>query len=238
MDSVLMCILLFQIPTVPFQTPQIISPPVTPPPALMSPEDICESAARLLFLNVQWTKSLPYFTGLTMSDQLLLLEESWKDLFTLGAAQFLPLIDLTALMEASDAYKREDNSAFIQRVREFHETLINAKQLHLDPHEFSCLRVMSLFRATSSGSINSNETRNIIEERSVQIIANDAQMSLNKYVATTRPHDPLRFSKEFLLLSRVRSISADAIEELFFQKAVGKIPIVKIIADMYRNQQS
>ncbi|XP_050306472.1 nuclear receptor subfamily 2 group E member 1 isoform X2 [Anthonomus grandis grandis] len=223
------------IPAVPFQPPSLISPPITPPPAVMTPEDICESAARLLFLNVQWTKSLPYFLNLPMSDQLLLLEESWKDLFILGAAQFLPIIDLSSLMETNEAIKKEGSALFIQRVHEFQDTLVQMKHFHLDSHEYSFLRVISLFRPV--GLAGNDESKALLEERSVQMISNDAQMSLNKYLTTTRLHDPLRFSKEFLLLSRIRSLSAEAIEELFFKKAVGSIPIVKIIADMYRSQQ-
>jgi hypothetical protein len=47
----------------------LLTPPATAP-LLRDVEIICESAARLLFLNVQWTKSLPAFTGLPSRDQV------------------------------------------------------------------------------------------------------------------------------------------------------------------------
>lgn len=51
-------------------------------------DTLCETAARILFMNVNWTKSVPAFVSLPLQDQLLLLEESYRELFVLGAAQF------------------------------------------------------------------------------------------------------------------------------------------------------
>lgn len=35
-----------------------------------SQETICETAARLLFMNIRWAKHLPAFTSLPLSDQV------------------------------------------------------------------------------------------------------------------------------------------------------------------------
>lgn len=216
----------------------LMSPPVTPPPTIMTPEAICESAARLLFMNVQWTKSLSFFTNLPFCDQLLLLEEGWKELFILGAAQFLPLADLSSLVAASEAIRKDNPTLFLQQVQEFQETLAQAKQFQMDPNEFSCLRVISLFKTSFLPNRLASETEKLAEPSRIQEISNDAQMTLNKYVAATRPLDQLRFGKMLLLLTGIRNISTDGIEELFFRKTIGNIPIVKIISDMYKNHQS
>lgn len=47
-----------------------------------SQEIVFESAAKLLFLAVRWTKSIPSFNQLNNNDQNLLLEESWAELFS------------------------------------------------------------------------------------------------------------------------------------------------------------
>jgi hypothetical protein len=47
---------------------------------ISSPDAICEVAARLLFMSVKWTKSVPAFVGLPYRDQVLLLEEGWREL--------------------------------------------------------------------------------------------------------------------------------------------------------------
>lgn len=53
-----------------------------------NPEAMCEVAARLLFMSVKWAKNVPAFLGLPFRDQVMLLEEGWRELFVLGAAQF------------------------------------------------------------------------------------------------------------------------------------------------------
>lgn len=58
----------------------------------MSQEIVFESAAKLLFLAVRWTKSIPSFNQLNNNDQNLLLEESWAELFIIMSAQYgLPI---------------------------------------------------------------------------------------------------------------------------------------------------
>jgi len=43
-------------------------------------------------MNVRWVKTVPAFTVLPSSDQIHLLEESWRELFVLAATQFdLPI---------------------------------------------------------------------------------------------------------------------------------------------------
>lgn len=91
-----------------------------------NPAAICESAASLLLMNVKWAKNVPSFTSLPMSDQLLLLEESWRELFVLGAAQFLAPLDLGPVIQhcgALDSSNEEKVSTFLVEVRDFQETL-------------------------------------------------------------------------------------------------------------------
>ena len=71
-----------------------------------NPEAICEAAARLLFMSVKWVKSIPAFLSLPSLDQILLLEEGWRELFVLGAAQFqMPLESGPLLMSAGEHKK-------------------------------------------------------------------------------------------------------------------------------------
>lgn len=62
-------------------------------PISHGPENIYESAAKLLFLTVKWARSIPSFLQLSFHDQSVLLEESWSDLFVLSAAQWTLPID-------------------------------------------------------------------------------------------------------------------------------------------------
>lgn len=118
-------------------------------PPQHSAETLCESAARLLFMNVQWAKSVPAFTALHYRDQLLLLEESWRELFVLGAAQFLLPLELSARGLAT----RQD--ALQQELKVFQETLVKFEALSVDPHEYACLRAIVLFK---TGEITAQHT--------------------------------------------------------------------------------
>ena len=66
-----------------------------------SAETVCEAAARILFLSVKWVRSIPAFLSIPFSDQVALLEEGWRELFVLGAAQFQMPIDIAPLLSAA-----------------------------------------------------------------------------------------------------------------------------------------
>lgn len=214
------------------------------PQTLLNPSAICESAAQLLFMNVQWVRSLSAFTSLPIQDQLLLLEESWLDLFILGASQFLPLMDLGIVVQASEVMQREPHLAesFLKSVEEFQETLKKISQFQLDPHEYACLRAIVLFKTTFNKSASNthglkDKEKKLNEFSKISVIQDDAQMRLNKYISVTYPKQPLRFGKILLLASSgFRIVSASTIEELFFKKVISDTPIVAIISNMYKNQ--
>jgi len=201
----------------------------------MSPEDVCEAAASLLFFNVQWTKSQKYFTDLCLDDQLVLLEDSWKEMFVLSCCQLLPTLDLKPLMEHCDAY-REDKTklaAFALRLQDFQEVLHVKKQLLMSNEEYAMLRLLALF----TGQENKTNVR-LQDQVAVKLMAEEAKLNLHKYAISTKPHDQVRFSNLIALLLKIRVIEGDDIKNLFFEKAVGPVSMVKVLIDMYKNNLS
>lgn len=65
-----------------------------------------ETTARLLFMAVRWVRCLAPFQTLSKHDQLLLLQESWKELFLLHLAQWSVPWDLSALLGCPQARER------------------------------------------------------------------------------------------------------------------------------------
>ena len=61
-------------------------------------EILQETAARLLFMTVHWVHCLIPFQTLSKHDQLILLQESWKELFLLNLAQWSVPWDLSELL--------------------------------------------------------------------------------------------------------------------------------------------
>lgn len=123
--------------------PSKILSPLPIIPSLLTPSDpeaICESAARLLFMNVKWAKNVPAFTSLSLSDKLVLLEESWKDLFVIGSAQFLYPLDLNILIDGKNP--RID----AKDVEIFERALAEFSNVRPDNDEYAYLRAIVLFR--------------------------------------------------------------------------------------------
>ncbi|CAG7823519.1 unnamed protein product, partial [Allacma fusca] len=127
------------------------------PMMMFGTETLCETAARLLFMNVKWAKSVPAFVSLPFRDQLILLEESWRELFVLGASQFnLPLG--TNLFPSphnqhcrdnsnSDNLKREEE--MLQELKNWQNAVEKFREMNLDQTEFACLRAIILFNTES-----------------------------------------------------------------------------------------
>ena len=134
-------------------------------PWSFNPETICESAARLLFMNVRWAKSVPAFTALPSRDQIILLEESWRELFVLGAAQFTLPIEAGTLMTAlglstsgssgaggsspfaiGSPVSSERQLGLLSEIKTFQETVAKFKQMNVDATEYACLRAVILFK--------------------------------------------------------------------------------------------
>jgi nuclear receptor subfamily 2 group E protein 1 len=90
----------------------------------------------------------------------------------------------------------------------------------------------------SSSSTKSNtpvtDDRTLVDAAAVAALQDHTQLTLSKYIATAHPGQPLRFGKLLLLLPTLRTVSAATIEELFFRRTIGNIPIERIICDMYK----
>ncbi|KYN34432.1 Nuclear receptor subfamily 2 group E member 1 [Trachymyrmex septentrionalis] len=174
----------------------------------INPESICEQAARLLFLNVHWARDLVSGTNLVMEDQLTLLESSWRELFLLAAAQMIPTLDPTPLLPLN-----LQSIGLAIEVNRFRETLAGFHAMNLDQHEFACIRAIVLFKAG---------------------LDNEPVSSSRRQRLSGASYGTLRLNKLLLLLPTLRSVSAHAIEELFFRTTIGVIPIERIICDVYK----
>ena len=112
-------------------------------------DSICEFAARLLFSSVEWSRNIPGFPELQVTDQVALLRLVWSELFVLNAAQcnmplhIAPLLAAAGLHAAPMAADRV--IAFMEHVRIFQEQVEKLKSLHMDIAEFSCLKATLLF---------------------------------------------------------------------------------------------
>ncbi|CAN7940642.1 unnamed protein product, partial [Ixodes pacificus] len=152
-------------------------------------ESVYETSARLLFMAVKWAKNLPSFSNLPFRDQVILLEETWSELFLLCAIQWcLPL-------EASPLFSPAEHAALaahpanpgpkapLADVRLLQELLARFRAIGVDPAEFACLKAILLFKADSRGLKDAHQ---------VEALQDQAQLMLQQHVKTQHPTHPVR----------------------------------------------
>ncbi|XP_078256379.1 nuclear receptor subfamily 2 group E member 1 [Rhinoraja longicauda] len=200
-------------------------------------ESVCESAARLLFMSIKWAKSVPAFSTLPFQDQLILLEDAWRELFVLGIAQWAIPIDSSTLLAVSgmnsDNTDSQKLNKIIAEIHALQEVVARFRQLRVDATEFACLKCIVTFKAvpTQGGS----ELRNFRNASAIAALQDEAQLTLNSYIHTRYPAQPCRFGKLLLLLPALRSVNPSTIEEVFFKKTIGNVPITRLLSDMYKS---
>ncbi|CAG2104967.1 unnamed protein product [Medioppia subpectinata] len=220
-------------------------------------ETVCETAARLLFYNIKWLKTLPVFVSLPMRDQLLLIEEGWRELFILSAAQFMLPIDMepliasaginsTSLLATSEesaitnASKTDKFVTFMTEIRCFQEIVTKFKEMRVDTTEYTCLKAIVLFKTVfpSSSTTPSTTVHELRDSGSISVAQDRAQLTLNQYISSAYPtQQSFRFGKLLLMLPSLRSVSGNTIEELFFRKTIGNIAIDRLLSDMYKSTE-
>ena len=211
-------------------------------------DNICEFAARLLFSAVEWTKNIPGFPELQITDQVALLRLVWSELFVLNAAQCNMPLNVAPLLVAAGLHgspmAADRVVSFMDHIRIFQEQVEKLKALHVDNAEYSCMKAIVLF---TSGNLRSSK---MIKDAKflISIIFTDApglndvqiieqmqeksQCALEEYCRSQYPNQPTRFGRLLLRLPSLRTVSSQVIEQLFFVRLVGKTPIETLIRDM------
>jgi nuclear receptor subfamily 2 group A len=94
-----------------------------------------ETSARLLFMAVRWVRWLAPFQTLSRADQLLLLQESWKELFLLYLAQWSAPWDIDAVLTQRLARHRLTDDLLINtEVKTIQVTQIDLSSQPSIPH--------------------------------------------------------------------------------------------------------
>ncbi|XP_049548368.1 protein dissatisfaction-like [Anopheles darlingi] len=225
------------------------APPAPPPPLVphpialtaLSPEGptiirlptweiLQETTARLLFMSVRWVRCLIPFQTLSKSDQHLLLQESWKELFLLNFAQWSVPWDLGGLLDSPHVRDRlpQQDAASQLEMKTMQEILCRFRQISPDLSELGCMKAVILF---------SPETSELCDVQPVEMLQDQAQCVLAEHVRVRYPRQPTRFGRLLLLLPLLRTIRSTTIETLFFKETIGTVPISRLLIDMYQMEK-
>ena len=132
---------------------------------------------------------------------MILLEESWSELFLLWAIQCSTSLDNGGPLftTALNRYQLEnENGKSIYRL--LNDILYRFKQLKLDPIEFACLKAIVLFRFGKNKKRNSShqikfffaDNRTLRETKMVENLQDQAQITLAQFTQIHNPTQPTR----------------------------------------------
>ncbi|XP_021206125.1 nuclear receptor subfamily 2 group E member 1 [Bombyx mori] len=155
-----------------------------------------DSAVRLLVAAVKWLHTLIAFNEMKNTEQVILLQNNWKELFILTAAQ------CTFCFDQEITAKTKRNNVDLKKISGFLRRIINHC---LDLTEYDCLKTALLYRKELLDDSPALQLENLQDQ---------ALLLLQKHCATKKPN---RFGKIMLLLSNVCCFaSQNIIEQILF----------------------
>ncbi|XP_001630385.3 photoreceptor-specific nuclear receptor isoform X2 [Nematostella vectensis] len=195
-----------------------------------SPDALFESAARLLFMSVKWARNIPSFVNLPFRDQVVLLEEGWRELFIMGAIQWNLPLEVAPLLAAAgmhvDNTPAEKIVATMADIRKLQEIGSRFRALQVCEAEFACLKAIVLFKP---------DLRDLRDPQQVECYQDQAQIMLGDYIKRQFAGQQVRFGKLLLMLPSLRLVRNKTIEELFFRQTIGSVAIESLLCDMFKS---
>ncbi|KAL3244083.1 hypothetical protein MRX96_047323 [Rhipicephalus microplus] len=163
-------------------------------------------------------------------------KKGWREMFVLSAAQFNLPLEVAPLLAAAGLSSEPTTSdrveALISDIRNFQDVVAKLKDMGLDPSEYTCMKAIALFKTNFPGQ--PPESLPLRDPEAVGAMQDQAQTTLMRCVQTAHPTQPHRFGKILLALAWLSTVPSATIEELFFRKTIGTIPIARLLGDMYK----
>lgn len=137
--------------------------------------------------------------------------------------------DLNPLLDSSQVTERIPNDELTAaEMKTIQEILCRFRQISPDSSEVGCMKAVILF---------SPETQGLCDVQPVEMLQDQAQCILSDHVRIRYPRQPTRFGRLLLLLPSLRTIRTSTIESLFFKETIGRVPIAKLLGDMYQMEK-
>ncbi|KAL5013414.1 hypothetical protein ScPMuIL_007684 [Solemya velum] len=205
----------------------------SPMPAYLNVHYICESASRLLFLSMHWTRSIPAFQILNNDTQTVLVRSCWSQLFTLGLSQCSHAMSLSTILVAIHNHLQslqQDKldgriKLVIEHILKLQRYIQTMTALQLQPEEYAYLKALSLFSPDNPALTNVRQVEKFNEK---------IQSEFQQYLSEVYPNSTDRMSKLLLRLIPLQSLNPSIMEELFFSGLIGNVQIDSIIPYILR----
>ncbi|XP_058658808.1 nuclear receptor subfamily 0 group B member 2-like [Ammospiza nelsoni] len=206
---------------------------------LRTPEATCRRASEVLLKTSTFIRNLPSFYHMPWEDQFVLIQQNWVPLFVLGMAQegvdfdlrevpATSLLKKILLNQSSTAMNELGSSsagASFTEVQKMKNLLWKFWDLDISAKEYAYLKGIILFNS---------ECHALKCLPYVQSLQQEAQKALMEFISTMLLGSLSRFASILQLITSLRDIDADAIEELFFRPILGEATLnVLLIETLY-----
>ncbi|XP_051464434.1 nuclear receptor subfamily 0 group B member 1 [Apus apus] len=211
--------------------------------ALRSPQVACKAASAVLVKTLRFVQNVPCFQELPLEEQLLLVRSCWAPLLVLGLAQDRVHLETVESAEPSMLQRilttrrhgeqppprghglsgggpHLPSAGGIQAIKGF---LAKCWSLDISTKEYAYLKGTVLFNPDLPG---------LQCTQYIEGLQREAQQALNEHVRLIHRGDEARFAKLNVVLSLLRSISANVIAELFFRPIIGAVNMDDMLLEM------
>ena len=174
-------------------------------------------------MSVRWAKSIPSFQQLGATDQQLLLESSWSQLFILSLAQWAVHLDKEQLLRDSFTPLNQQDE-LSDEITVLCEMVMRISQLRLDHTKFTCMKALVLFKP---------EVLNLKQHLQVEVLQDQTHLMLQEYcLAKPVSANKVRFGRLLLVLPSINKFNKQTIEALFFHRTLGNVGVDGILKNL------
>ncbi|XP_077503054.1 hepatocyte nuclear factor 4 isoform X2 [Amblyomma americanum] len=187
--------------------------------------DVCESMKQQLLILVDWAKSVPSFTELSIEDQVALLRAHAGEHLLLGLARRSMHTKNVLLLGNDFIIPRVSTEVEISRIgaRIMDELVTTLREVHIDDTEFACLRAIVFFDP---------HTKGLSEPQKIKALRHQVQTNLEDYINDRQYESRGRFGEIMLLLPTLQSITWQMIEQIQFAKLFGMAKVDNLLQEM------
>ncbi|CAI9738435.1 nuclear receptor subfamily 2 group E member 1-like [Octopus vulgaris] len=150
-----------------------------------------------------------------------------KRSFESDSSSFVPITKyLDPASWSMDSHHTEKIAFMMSQLQFMQDIIARCNELHVDATEYACLKAIILFRP---------EVKGLRDSKQVDRLQDQAQIMLNDYISRHHAAVQPRFGKLLLLLPSIRLVNPRSIEELFFRRMIGSVPIERLLCDMFKS---
>ncbi|KAJ8411704.1 hypothetical protein AAFF_G00153420 [Aldrovandia affinis] len=194
-------------------------------------------ADKELVLMISWAKKIPGFVGLSLTDQVHLLECCWLEVLMLGL-MWRSVDHPGKLIFSPDLKLNRDEGSCVEGILEIFDMVLAAtsrfRELKLQREEYVCLKAIILLNPNLCSS--STKNREELESRSKLLRMLDSVTDALVWTIAKRgltfQQQSARLAHLLMLLAHIRHVSNKGLEHLSNMKRKNVVPLYDLLLEM------